>query len=341
WASVEDSGRPAVVIAGVLAGLAAGSKLTGGALAALAGAGAFATVWPRWRVGIGRLAGIGSIALVITLPWYLHNLIVTGNPFYPVGNALFGVPERPFGDAYGYGRSVFHLLSSPFDLVWRGAPFDQGWSVGPAFLALAPLGAFSVRRLRAGRLLLACIVAFWVFWFYSMPQTRLLLPIFPFGAPLAAAAVKGPHGASPRIFRIAVVGMVSLSTLVGLAVALAFARSYAPAALGIESRNGFLTRMSWHYPAFAAANSRLPAEARVAVSGANNLYYLRRRSSIVGPDTPTGQLRHEGFTHLLAITGCDKPRLAGALLWSGRYPLPISRLTGGVGATVCASLQAL
>lgn len=342
WASTEETGWSGVVVAGVLAGLAAGSKLTGGALAALAGGAAFATAWPRWRLGLVRLLVIGSIALVIASPWYLHNLAVTGNPFYPVGNAFFGVPERPFaGDYYGYGRRIFNLLSSPFDLVWRGAPFDQGWSVGPTFLGLVPLGAFAARQTSTGRVLLACIAVFWVFWFYSMPQTRLLLPIFPFGAALVAAGVKGTLEGRSRSLRAAVLGMVSLSTLVGLAVALAFARTYVPAALGIESQDLFLTRMSWHYPAYAAANARLPSDARVAVSGANNLYYLRRRSTIVEEGTTAAQLREGGFTHLLAITDCDKPRPPAALLWSGRYPLPVSRLKGGVGATVCASLHAL
>ena len=342
WSSRDDMGRPAVVIAGALAGLAAGSKLTGAALAVLAGAAAFAMAWPRWRLGVGRLLGIGAMALVIALPWYGHNFFTTGNPFYPVGNSVFGVPFRVFDNAhYGYGRSLLNLLLSPFDLVWRGEPFDQGWAVGPAFLALVPLGVFIGRRARIIRLAAACILGFWVFWFYSMPQTRLLLPIEPLGAALAAVAVDWALTVRFRMVRLSVVATTGVSTLMGLAVALAFVRSYLPAALGFESRDAFLTRTSWHYPALAAATAWTPKGARVAVIGADNLYYLRRDAALVKEQTTVAELRKSGFSHLLTIGACNDRHPRMPVLWADEYKLPASRLGGGVAGVLCASLEVL
>jgi hypothetical protein len=187
----------------------------------------------------------------------------------------------------------------------------------------------------------ACILAFWVFWFYSMPQTRLLLPIQPLGAALAALAVEGALAARSRILRLAVLATASVSTLVGLAGALAFARSYVPAALGIESRDPFLTRINWHYPALMAATARTPRGARVAVIGADNLYYLRREAAVLRERTTISELRQSGFSHLLAIGPCNDQHPGASALWTGEYALPASRLGGGVAGVVCASLEAL
>jgi len=342
WASRTDVGRCGAILAGVFAGLAAGSKLTGAALAVLAGATAAVVAWPQWAMAIKRLVTIGAIALIVALPWYLHNWVRMGNPFYPVGNALFAASFPGFEiPHYGYGRSLLNFVSSPFDLVWRGAPFDQGWAVGPALLALVPLGAFVGRRIQLVRIAAACILAFWAFWFYSTPQTRMLLPMFPVGAALAALAADAALAAKSRILRVAVVATATLSTLVGVIVALAFARSYAPAAFGIESRDAFLTRVSWHYPAYQAANARIPQGARVAVIGADNLYYLRREARIVDPKTTDAELRREGFSHLLAVRPCDDPRPRASVVWSGQYGLPASRLGGGVAEVVCAWIETL
>ena len=311
-------------------------------MAALAGAAAMAVAWPQWRLAVRRCVAIGAIALLLALPWYLHNLATMGNPFYPVANRLFGLPFRQLARIdYGYGRSLVNLLSSPFDLVWRGTPFDQGWAVGPAFLALVPLGAFMTRQVPLARLVAALIATFWVFWFYSMPQTRLLLPIFPLGAALAATAVEGALAAASRILRVAVVAVAGFSVLVGLAVAVAFAVIYTPAALDFESRHAFLARTSWHYPAYLAANTLVPQGGRVAVIGAKNLYYLQRDATFIEDAVTRLDLRQAGFSHQLVIGPCGPQPPGHSLLWSGQYLLPSSRLVGRLGEVVCASIEAL
>src|SRR6185312_1697018 len=98
-------------------------------------------------------------------------------------------PARRFSYVvYGLGRDPLHFLSSPFDLLVRGDKFDQGWSIGPAYLAFVPLAVLWLRS-RLAKLLAAYLIVWWIIWFYSSPQPRILLPILPAAAGLAAVAI--------------------------------------------------------------------------------------------------------------------------------------------------------
>ncbi|HVR61205.1 MAG TPA: hypothetical protein VMU50_04865 [Polyangia bacterium] len=349
WATRPDVGAPSWVLAGVFAGLAAGTKLNGAVGAALAGLGTLCAAGPDWRSGARRLVAVGALALALALPWYVRTLLSTGNPFYPVGNALLGQPQVNLASVYyGNGTGVLRLMLSPFDLIWRGQAFDKGWSFGPAYLALLPLGAALVWRTRSGRIAAAAVAVWWLFWFASSQQARLLLPLAPVAAGLASVGARWAleDRSLARPIRWVTTAALAVSAGLGVAVALLTAATNAPAALSLESRTAFLRRNSWHFVAFEQANQLLPRDARVAVVGygANNLYYLQREATYFAT-APGAEALHElRLTHVLDIRLCSAPARAPApdtarIIWSGSYPLVRSRLRGDADATACARLS--
>ncbi|MEO5769877.1 MAG: hypothetical protein ABIS92_16105 [Polyangia bacterium] len=329
WASRPDRGTPALALATLFAGLAAGSKFTGCASAALIGLMAALALWPDRRAALIRLLVVGTGALVVAAPWYIRNAILTGNPVYPLANPLFGGPPVPLSSwHYGFGHDLLHLLTSPFDLLVRGDEFDSGWATGPAYLALIPVALLTRRRTRI-RLAAAGVIALhWLFWFYSSPQTRLLLPIFPLAAALASLGLEKAL-ASGFWTRWAAYGLLAISFGVGLGTALITARGSARMALGLESRDAFLHRMTWDYEAYQQTNRRLSSSARLAVFGVSNVYYLSPPTTVVDHDN-TVKLRAKGFSHLLRVRNCESDELhAGeAVIWHGKYMNPGSRFQG-------------
>jgi hypothetical protein len=341
WATRGELGRTSVGLAAVFAGLAAGSKYTGCAMAALIGVVASASTLPDRRRALGRFLAIGGVAAAVASPWYIRNAWLTGNPLYPLGNHFLGLPVELLSNwTYGYGRDFLHLLSSPFDLIWRGEIFDLGWAFGPAYLALVPIGLLldrpnptdRIRPIAAGALLL-----FWLFWFYSSPQTRLLLPILPLGAGLAAVGFDALD-ASGRWTRLAARSAVLVPTAVGLATAAVVASGTWRVASGAETHAAFLRRMALDYVAYEQINQRLGPDARPAVEGATNLYYLQPRGTIVHDQEPAA-LAARGLTHLIWIDACDATPPRGTVLWSGRYMRPGTRFQGTASAVErCAEL---
>jgi hypothetical protein len=340
----EGDGQ-AVVLAGVFAGLAAGSKFTGLMVGLLAGLAAVAVVWPDWRRGLRRLVVIGGLTIVIASPWYVRNVLLTGNPIYPLANRLFGGPWVAFSTyPYGYGRDLVHLLSSPLDLLARGEVFDQGWSLGPAVLALAPIGILA-RRSRLALVLGASIGAWWLIWFFSSPQARLLLPVLPMAAGLAGVGAQAIKVGGSKSARLVVGMLLAVTAGGGVAMGALAVKTNARVVGGLETKDEYLERNSWHYLAYEKINQLLPTDAKVASIGlGHNLFYANREVRFLGDvEPPASQLRGAGFTHEIWIGDCPLAALdvGRRSLAEGTYPLRASKLLGGVFSRECYRLSEL
>ncbi|HEX3694690.1 MAG TPA: hypothetical protein VH374_04805 [Polyangia bacterium] len=343
WASRPEVGPSSLIMATLFAGLAAGTKFHGCFTAVLTGIMASVAAWPDRRSALQRFVVVGIGAAAIASPWFVRNFLLTGNPIYPMANSWFGIPAVPFFEwTYGLGSDFRHLLTSPFDLIWRGDSFDSGWAIGPAYLAVIPLAFLGRQRSRVRTTLVLSIAAYWVFWFYSCPHTRFLLAILPMAAGLATVGLEVAF-VSGRATRIAAIVTLSVCLGVGLGTAFIQARGSARAASGLESRSTFLRRMSWNYGAYEEANRRLGPEAKLAVFGARNVYYLEARTTVVDHDDASDLIR-SGFTHLLRIGSCpvDPQQRGGRVLWQEEYRRPGSRFQGiQEDNLVCAQLVAL
>lgn len=90
---MESERRGWLLIAGLLAGLAAGTKLTGAAFVALWSG---IVLWNSrsrrrdWPTTAQDVAWFGLTAFVVVAPWYLRSYLFSGNPVWPFFHSLLG-----------------------------------------------------------------------------------------------------------------------------------------------------------------------------------------------------------------------------------------------------------
>jgi hypothetical protein len=182
-------------LAGILAGLAMGSKYTAIIAFLLITGCVFLTIL-RSADRKGRIQGLLVFfcsAAAMACPWYLRNWLVLGSPIYPPPPALlrfftvkYMSPEavhalaalvRKEGAGMGHGLSNFLLL--PVHLTYHPANFLNGaGGVGVALLALAPFGMWMLRRERFAQILLLFVFLQTVAWFLTEQEARFLIQVY-------------------------------------------------------------------------------------------------------------------------------------------------------------------
>lgn len=325
----RDAGDAAWLrLAGVFTGFAMATKYT--ALPAAAGLLVFGfLVLGRARAWRGGLHFTG-FAVLAASPWYLKNLIVTGNPVYPF---FFAAPHWDAFRAAWYSRfgtglafsAPLRLLTAPIEATIFGVegrgPF--GAAIGPLFLMLAPIGVAVWRRLPAVRdAAIVCGVTYlgWLAMIAAsalLIQTRLLFPVFPLLAVIAAGgfeALRQSKTLSLGARRVVSSAVAAWLALTAFNISLDFSASgVAPALSGGQSRDEYLVdRLGWHAVAMQALN-RLPAGSRVLfLWEPRSLYcaidcqpdalldrWWRARQTLGSPDAIAEAWRAEGITHVL------------------------------------------
>jgi hypothetical protein len=231
--------------------------------------------WPRW----GLVFALGA---TVGLPWYVKNLVVTGNPLYPLADGVFGgklwsAADRAWWPASyaDYGpTSAWKAPLFPLFFLLDPSRYERGYSISLALLVLAPLGAFVAGRW--GRVVGLGVLAYVVLWSVAMHQiTRYLVLVLPLAAVLAAVgALRLVRGT--RVGRLAVVAVLAASVAVLLAITALFAWQVGPGVLGIESTPAYVQRLTGTYDALKWVDRRLPPDGRVLVIGVRNLYWLDR-----------------------------------------------------------------
>ncbi len=127
------------------------------------------------------------VAIGIASPWFIKNLIYTGNPIYPLFYSLLG----------GRGWSVFNAArfmeqhSSTFGNWWEvflvPLTISRSPDIGPLFIIFAPLLIFFKRFARPVKLLVVYGGLYFLLWmFFTHRDYRFLLPAFPAFSLIAA-----------------------------------------------------------------------------------------------------------------------------------------------------------
>jgi hypothetical protein len=174
-----------LTLAGAFGGCAAGTKHSGLAVIAIFAVYALVTA-RRHRMTVGRLWPFAGAALAFGGPWYLWNAYWTGNPIWPflgrhLGHGFWIEIDYAWLDwslrSYGWGRTLPSLLRLPWNLAFGQVVGE--FSLQPAPFALLPVTLWWAFRKRKGRLLLAAIAAYVLFWFFTSQQLRFLLPVLP------------------------------------------------------------------------------------------------------------------------------------------------------------------
>ena len=262
WNLIEFARRgstTALVLTGVFAGAAAGTKYFAAAAAAvLCVVGAVAV---RDRLTIRRVGLVAGIALAVAAPWYLKNAVLTGDPLYPL---LRGWPNDDARraaldsiDSYGYGTSATDLLALPFRLLGDAEPFDRGEFMSPLILLFAPVALLASRGRRVIALALAGSAAFVLLWFFGAQHARFLMPTVPVLSVLAATGILA-LAAAGRTARWVTAAVCAGALLAGAAITVAYSAQFVPVALGLESREQFLRENTPYYDGLEWLNEHAP-----------------------------------------------------------------------------------
>lgn len=313
-----------LVLTGVFLGFALGTKYLAVWSAMLIGL--FILISLRhqgWKNAIKSLAIYGGTVFLVGSVWYVKNLILSGNPVYPL---LFGGPGWD-GERVQYLQNYLYSFGNPHTL--------SGWIriIPDLFLQYDLFGTFALEfpgllfpmvllyvflpKLRYVSILLIYAGFYYLIWTLGSQQVRFLMPVFPqLGLVTAYVLIAlSQKLTSPVLRKIlapsVVLGFVIVTLVIQFQVSMAYA-GY-DAALGKLSKEAYLRSLPGNYPAIDYIENNLPADARVLMVGDGRGYYCDQRclpdadqsqwvrlvNRAENPADATTLLREQGVTHLL------------------------------------------
>lgn len=308
----QGDGGAKVLNAGVALGLALATKYIAviPVAAILVGMVASSTVRRRDAVKAGLIgAGLASF-------WYLRNLLMTGNPVYPLFWNLLGGAGWTARDAtrwYGLVHEGVGGLRSVWDGILALGRSGSGlgvWLVLAVLLGIVALSRGRRRRALSGVAVAALLIV--AGWLATSHTTRYALPLIPLVGALAAVGV---NRLSRGHRRIAVGGML-FTAVYGLLLLGQF--------IGGTLRMqdlwfGRVSGESWRHrvtindpmPGYRAADRLLPADAKLLVIGEGRSWGCPRPHSVSSAyDTQLVQPVIED-----AATAADAARVLRAAGW--------------------------
>ena len=323
-----------LIVAAIFFGLAMGSKYTGlilFAIMAVLALGECVIVKERRRL-IGRIIAWAGIALAVASPWYLKNLSLTGNPFYPVLYSIFGGRGWDAARASdfqgiimgGMRMKLIDYLLLPWNLTVRGAYTYDAFDgiIGPAFLIFLPLVVFVRKKNYPFRFLGLYSAIYFIIWAIISLKVRKLIPVLAPASLLAGVAIANLlEGRYSRLLKILVLLILCLVIGFNLQAIVTNAAKINPLRVitGRETKDQFLSRLIYNYRAIDFMNKNLsPGSGILFIYGGNAWYYSRHKTvvdSIFQDHTIKEMLEHSdslqvlrelfrrrGITHILINT---------------------------------------
>jgi len=309
-----------LILAGLMAGLAAGSKYTGlGWIMALTLIVFFEGVRSSWRQAILHAANLGIVAIVIGSPWYIKNWVQAENPIFPL---VIGGPgwdavrlelQNSYWQSYGVGTSFWDFILLPWNLYARADHFT-GFAIEIPSL-LFPLGLiyFLFRRDRTFHLIVLATTIYTAIWFIGSQQARHFLAVYPLLSLLATVTLceisrrfKWKNYRSPAISGL-FIGLLILS-LFYQGINMLILRS--PLVLvGLESKDEFLRRNVFDYKAMEFIQENILPSDRVLMLWDGQGYYCDQRCIPDADQALWPRLMHE---NLSPVTTARRIRSLGA-----------------------------
>jgi hypothetical protein len=315
----------ALVFAGIMAGGAAGMKYLG--LVAVLAVAAVAVGLAWGRLSSRHLLAFAVPAIIVALPWYVKNAVLTGNPFYPhvFGglNPSAAAELRSTMRSFGAGHSALDLLVLPARILADGKPFDGGEFLSPLFVVFAPVALLLWRPRKAVFAVWAGVVLYVVAWFVTTQQARFLVPLMPALAVLAALGVLA-LASQGRLGRLLAVGGTAAALAAGLAASVVYAAQFAPVVMGTESSGEFLREKVSNYDGVEWLNRRLGPNQKVATDIWALMYLKVPYTTFgtmgdvlpldAGPRATRSFVAREGVTRIAILdTDVDRKRQVGYL----------------------------
>ncbi len=279
------------VMAGIFLGAAIGVKYTGLQLTALVLC-LLVLAWMKDRsLPLFRPAGIvAGLALLLALPYFINNFLITGWPLFPfnspgfhLGSGLNWDPERArlfmeylqsFGALPGFS-GLGQILVAPVAVFVLGRfnqPAFYDGIVGLVFL-LVPFVLIR-KKLASDFRLAGWFTAFYMFyWTVTTRQVRFLLPVMPFLCVFLALGLK-EHRQKALSFLVGV--LLAVNLFFGFREILAL--NPAGFWFGGQTREAYLQEQVPVYSAYARADSVLGAGDKLYLVHMKNYGYFLHQS---------------------------------------------------------------
>ncbi len=226
--AIEQNTWKLCLLAGGLAGLAAGGKLTALPYAIGLAAAAVAAL-PRRRLipGLAAIAAGGAACAALAGGlWMLHLVRLYGNPVFPFDNQIFNSPWAApwaYADTSFLPRSALQALFYPFEWARLNAnlvtevPFaDPRLAAVMTAAALAVLSMLFRRRLPgpAWRAVIAFLVVSYVLWEKLFSIYRYAVPLEVIGGMICVGAIRAvlPRRLLANLAAFAVTAAICLTT---------------------------------------------------------------------------------------------------------------------------------
>jgi len=205
------------------------------------------------------------IAAATASPWYLRNLTLTGNPFFPffynvLGGQGWSVEQSNMYDkiivSYGIGYTFKDLITIPWKIVSSPHLFDG--RIGFLFLIACPLLLFSRKvKLSIKYLLLFCAL-FFIMWARMSQQARFLLPGL--GVLCICLCPVFECSRDKKKLKFYTVSAIVYASCIGNLLTSMKTQGYynpLPFIMGKQSRQNYLTRWLRYYPMIEYINNCL------------------------------------------------------------------------------------
>jgi TctA family transporter len=219
---------------------------------------------------------LASASAVLFAPWAIDNYISTGNPVYPMFNTFFGVSGnweqvslgsvRPGG--WFEGHTLIGFLTLPFKLTTGSC---DCW-LSPLIIAVLPMALF-LRRKDRGFMMISLFSIVLYSGLFLLPYwlVRFFVPLMPALAIMSGYIFIKAGGEDEWLQKtLAVLLVITISTNLGF-LALK-AQPMAKAALGLETKDDYLSKTLGWYSANKYLESKLRQGEKVAVYGAQLFY---------------------------------------------------------------------
>ena len=248
------------------------------------------------------------ISLLIFSPWLIKNMILTGNPFYPLLQGFFNIDTSPtqdgtistlYGGTYSgifqmrsvmFGEGFWETLLIPIRYFFQGQDNNDRYFDGVLnpILIILPSFAFINKSFYRDKLFFAGFIVFFILTATFLDQTRIryILPVVPI---LSILSVMGftniLHWTMSRSNQLRyILAAVFISVFIIFMIPnIIYIKTYYQKICpmnyvsGKESRDDFISRHVGSYPAVKYINDHTPENSRIMlILLADRGYYLDR-----------------------------------------------------------------
>ena len=306
----EMNGLASAMIGGILLGFSMVTKLSVFlALPPLVCIGVYRLWKAKDRQGYFRILLLFAAGFLIASVFFLlRNVLLTGDPLYPMLTPLEGEDFKEALYRLGPKKTVLSFLLLPLNLTFRPWDYDYHHWAGPFYLCALPFAVYGAVKNKQARDLMFFVFVYTIGWYWMGQNVRYLLPAFPLYLIAAAYGFQAVYPKWGAILRIGGFGL-----LAGLsALTVYHFRWQIQAVMSGWTQEKYLERMERSFPLAAWINQNLPDDSKILALREVRLFYfdppIVRRGMLEQTEGTLAEwepqeiadfLQAEGFTHIL------------------------------------------